>query len=207
MVFGIIFGISGICHGVFEVLQGNKPTGGIFISAIGEAQRMWPHGNEYALSLIPNFLVAGIAAIIVGSALVVWSITGVQKAKGPIVFLILFMALLLTGGGVAQIIFFPFLWLVSTRINGSLSGWGRVLSKTAQRTLGRLWGIALVLGAVILSGILQIAITGYIPLINDPETVLSIMLFALCAVMIVLPLTAISGFARDLELSKDTLPA
>ena len=41
---GTIFGISGICHGFFEVLQGNTPTSGFIISAIGEAQQMWPHG-------------------------------------------------------------------------------------------------------------------------------------------------------------------
>jgi hypothetical protein len=31
---GTIFGISGICHGFFEVLQGNTPTNGLMISAI-----------------------------------------------------------------------------------------------------------------------------------------------------------------------------
>jgi hypothetical protein len=43
---GTLFGLSGISHGFFETLQGNISTGGLFISAIGEAQRMWPHGNS-----------------------------------------------------------------------------------------------------------------------------------------------------------------
>ena len=37
---GIIFGIGGISHGIFEILQGNTPTDGMIISAISEAQRM-----------------------------------------------------------------------------------------------------------------------------------------------------------------------
>jgi vacuolar-type H+-ATPase subunit I/STV1 len=41
---GVIFGISGISHGLFETFQGNTPTGGLFISAIGEAYKMWPYG-------------------------------------------------------------------------------------------------------------------------------------------------------------------
>lgn len=65
---GTIFGISGMSHGFFEILQGSVPTDGLFISAIGEAQKMWPHGDEPAFTLIPNFLLTGIAAMIVGLA-------------------------------------------------------------------------------------------------------------------------------------------
>ena len=38
---GTIFGMSGMSHGFFETLQGNTPTVSLFISAIGEAQKMW----------------------------------------------------------------------------------------------------------------------------------------------------------------------
>ena len=114
---GTILGISGICHGFFEGLQGPIPTSGFIISAIGDAQKMWPHGNEPAFTLIPNFLISGIAAMVVGFAIIVWSLGFVHKKFGPTIFLLLFILLLLVGGGIAQIIFFPFIWLVSTRIN------------------------------------------------------------------------------------------
>ena len=58
-------------HGFFEILQGNVSTPSLFISAIGESQKMWPHGNEPAFTLIPNFLVTGIAEMLVGLAIVV----------------------------------------------------------------------------------------------------------------------------------------
>ena len=134
---GTIFGLSGMNHGFFEALQGNVPTGGLFISAIGEAQRMWPHGAEFAFTLIPNFLLTGIAAMIVGLALVAWSLGSVHRKSGPTVFLLLFILLLLVGGGVAQLLFFPFLWLVATRINQPLAWWQRGLSVQAQARLAK----------------------------------------------------------------------
>ena len=101
---GTIFGISGINHGFFETLQGNIPTPGLFIFAIGEAQKMWLHGDEPAFTIIPNFLLTGIAAMIVGLSIIIWSLGFVHKKNGPTVFILLFILLLLVGGGVAQIL-------------------------------------------------------------------------------------------------------
>ena len=199
MVYCVIFGISGISHGIFEVLQGNMPTNGFFITAIGEAQRMWPHGNEYALTVLPNFLFAGIITIITGLTLITWSIAFVHKRSGPTIFLILFIVLLLVGGGVAQIIFFPMVWLVSTQINNPLAWWRKKLSNTTQKKLSNLWGISLIVGSILLLGALIIAITGKVPLVNDSEKTLSIMMISLCGVMIMMPLAIISGFASDLQ--------
>jgi len=60
---GVVFGLSGLGHGIFETLQGNTPTSGQMIYAIGEGQRFWTHGYEPAFTVIPNFLLTGIAAI------------------------------------------------------------------------------------------------------------------------------------------------
>ena len=92
---GSIFGFSGMSHGFFEILQGDVPTEGVFISAIGEAQRMWPHGNEYAVTLIPNFLISGITAMLVGLALIVWSIGFVHRKNGALILLLLFIPYIL----------------------------------------------------------------------------------------------------------------
>lgn len=50
---------------------------------------------------------------------------------------------------------------------------------------------------------LEIAITGFVPGVNDPEVVLSIMVFCLLAVILILPLTFITGFAYDLSVMPD----
>ena len=44
--FGILIGIGGLEHGFFESLHGNVPTTGLFIQAIGPANRMWLNGTE-----------------------------------------------------------------------------------------------------------------------------------------------------------------
>jgi hypothetical protein len=197
---GTIFGISGMSHGFFEILQGNISTGGLFISAIGEAQRMWPHGNEYAFTLIPNFLITGIAAMLVGLAIIVWSLGFVHKKSGPTTLFLLFVLLLLVGGGVAQILFFPWIWLVSTRINNPLTWWRKILPSKVQTSLGKLWLWCLILCSGLLVFVLEIAITGFVPAVNDPETVLSVMLICLIVEAAILPLTFISGFAHDIAI-------
>ena len=63
---GVLLGLSGMFnHGLFEILQGNTPTNGFFIEAIGEKHRYWVHGTEAAFTVIHNFLVTGIMAVLV----------------------------------------------------------------------------------------------------------------------------------------------
>ena len=195
---GTIFGISGMNHGFFEILQGNIPTGGSFISAIGEAHKMWPHGNEFAFTLIPNFLMTGIAAMIVGLAIIVWSLAFVHKKNGPVVFILLFILLLLVGGGVAQILFFPWIWLVSTRINKPLIWWRKILPVKIQMPLGKLWAWSLIISLALLVVVFEIGVTGFVPAVNDPDVVLSIMLACLGVEVVAIPLTFVSGFADDI---------
>ena len=197
---GSIFGLSGMSHGFFEILQGNAPTGGMFIAAIGEAQKMWRHGNEYAFSLIPNFLITGIVAMLVSLTIVVWSIGFTHKKHGSTILFLLFVLLLLVGGGVAQIVFFPFICLVSSRINKPLKWWRKVLPVKIHKPLGKLWPWCLAIGAFLFVFALQIAITGFVPGMSDPEKILSVTLLCLGLEAIILPLTFISGFAQDIAM-------
>lgn len=201
---GTVFGISGMSHGFFETLQGNSPTNGLFIAAIGETHRMWPHGSEYAFTLIPNFLATGIAAMLAGLAVIVWSAGFVHKKIGPAILLLLFILLLLTGGGIAQLLFFPWLWLVSTRINKPLDGWRNLLPPRLQKSLGRLWPVCLATGVVFLVFALVIAVTGFVPRTSDPDGVLSVMIAFLGSQVLLYPLTFITGFARDTGMPPET---
>jgi hypothetical protein len=198
---GSIFGLSGMSHGFFEVLQGNVPTGGMFIPAIGEAQKMWPHGNEYAFSLIPNFLITGIVAMLVSLAIVVWSIGFTHKTHGSTILFLLFVVLLLVGGGVAQIVFFPFICLVASRINQPLNWWRKVLPVKIHQPLGKLWPWSLAIGSLLFVFALQIAITGFVPGMSDPDKILSVTMVCLALEVFILPLTFISGFADDIAVS------
>ncbi len=83
--FGVILGLSGFNHGLFEALQGNAPTPGLIIQAIGPANRMWLHGTEEAFSIIPNFLVTGILAMVVAIIIMIWSARFLQTKHGSTV--------------------------------------------------------------------------------------------------------------------------
>ena len=78
---GVLIAVGGMDHGLFEVLQGNKPTGGLVVHAIGEQNRMWAYGTEDAFTLIPNFLITGVAAIVVSVLIMVWSVGFVHKKQ------------------------------------------------------------------------------------------------------------------------------
>lgn len=202
---GTIFGISGMSHGFFETLQGNVPTPGSFIFAIGESQKMWPHGNELAFTIIHNFLLTGIAAMIVGLTIIIWSLGFVHKRNGSTVFILLFILLLLVGGGVAQILFFPLIWLVSTRINKPLTWWRKVLPIKLRERLATLWPMSLVVSSILLVCALIIATTGYVPTVNNAEVALTIMLFCLGMEVLGFPLTFVTGFAHDIVITSSIM--
>lgn len=196
---GVIFGISGMSHGFFETLQGNTPTDGMFISAIGEAHRMWVHGNEYALTLVPNFLITGILAMTVGLVIIIWSVGFVHRKHGPLALLLLFILLLLVGGGVAQIVFFILICAVATRINSPLTWWRTVLPAGGRRVLAWLWPWSLVVGSLLMLSTLAIATFGFVPGVNDPDQVLTVMLSCLGAGFSLMLFNFVAGFAYDIE--------
>jgi hypothetical protein len=203
---GVLFAISGLSHGFFETLQGYKPTDGFFIAAIGESHRMWIHGGEHAFTIIPNFLITGIASILVSIAIIIWSIGFVHKKNGPLVFILLYILLFLVGGGVAQVIFFTLTWAVATRINRPLSWWRRILPQSVCRILAVLWPWTLSVGSFLMLAALFIAITGYFPGSGDPAEVLYIMIFFIGIAFILFHITFLSGFADDINRSQKTKP-
>lgn len=197
-MLGIVFGISGFGHGFFEVLQGYVPTNGLYIDAIGEAQCMWEYGKEPAFTLIPNFLITGIAAMLVSIAAIVWSAGFLHKKRGPLGFLLLFSLSLLVGAGVAQILIIPVIWAFSTRIHKPLVFWRKVLTSGIRRVLSGLWIPFASLSVLFFLYVLQIAIFGFVPGVLDPDGIRNAMLLALSAGYVLFLLAYVSGFAYDI---------
>lgn len=198
---GVLFAISGMNHGLFESLQGNAPTGGLFVHSIGPRNQMWAYGTEDAFTLIPNFLLTGITAIAVSLTIVVWSLRFVHRKHGSSIFLLLFVVLLLVGGGVAQVVFFTLAWAVSTRINKPLTGLKTFLPARSRDVLGRPW--PWLLASFTLLGLiaLEIAITGYVPGMHDPKQVLYTCWSLLGIGLGFLLLAIASGFVHDVDLN------
>lgn len=72
---GVMAGLLSIEHGYFETLQGHAVPGSIVIQAIGppcEGNAMW-HGCEPAMTIIPDFFITDILAIVIGVIVVVWA--------------------------------------------------------------------------------------------------------------------------------------
>ncbi len=101
---GIAAGAAGIEHGIFEILQGSTRPEGVVINSIGppcNPEQVW-NACEPAMTLIPNFLVTGILAVVFGLAVMLWSGGFLNRKSGGPVLLLLSLVLLLFGGG-----FFP----------------------------------------------------------------------------------------------------
>ena len=112
VIQGALGGLAGIAHGVFEIILGNRPTGGLVLDA-----------RTGAFSVLPTYLASGIATVCVGLALILWTVSSIHKKNGPTIFLSLCILLFLVGGGIAQVGFFLIAWGVSTRIQRPIDFW------------------------------------------------------------------------------------
>lgn len=138
---GVLTGLLGIEHGYFETLQGNVAPSGMMIHAIGppcQPDKVW-HGCEPAMTLVPNFFVTGVLAIIVGLMVILWSAAFIQRKNGGVVLILLSIALLLVGGGLAPIPLGIIAGAAATRINAPLTWWRAHLSVNARRLLAKVW--------------------------------------------------------------------
>jgi hypothetical protein len=197
---GVLFGLfSGVNHGFFEVLQGNKPTGGFHIYAIGEAQRFWPLAGEDAFTLIPNFLITGIASMVVGVAIMIWSIWFLPTRHGRTVFLGLFILSFLVGGGIGQVFFFIPAWAFATRMGKPLIWWRKVLPRSTWPFLSRLWIVTLLLAIAFALIGTEMAVFGRFPGLTDPETIENTALLFVFSAAILCVVSFIAGFGHELQ--------
>jgi hypothetical protein len=91
--FAMLCGLTGITAGCFEILQGNVATNSLIISTIGPEYSIWTTYSIYdlmetysALTIIPNFFVTGILAIIVSCLVIIWAVGFIHKKHGVNIF-------------------------------------------------------------------------------------------------------------------------
>jgi hypothetical protein len=195
--FGVLAGLPGIAYGYFEILQGNVPTNGIMIDAVGQANEMWHGGQAPALTIIPNYFATGILAVITSLIIILWAAAFIQRRNGGIILILLSIVQLLVGGGVAQIILAILVGALALGINAPLTWWRAHLSFNLRRFLASLW-----LWAFLASSILYFlhyaipfinGITGSFFGVSDPNLGLMVGYSAIGPFI----LTIIAGFAFD----------
>jgi hypothetical protein len=143
---GVLAGLEGIEHGSFEALQGNGTPGSIVISAMGppcQATRVW-NGCEPAMTIMPNFFVTGVLAIIVSFIVILWAAAFVQRKNGGLVLILLSITLFLVGGGFASAQVGIIAGVAGTRINAPFTWWRAHLSVKSRRFLATLWPWSLI---------------------------------------------------------------
>ena len=198
--FGILVGLAGINHGIFEVLQGNVVPSSIMIEAIGPAQRFWEYGTETALTVVPSYLFSGLLSILVGMVVIVWALAFMDKKYGSGIFMLLSIILFLVGGGFAPIFMAVLASLTATRINQPLKFWGKVLPGFVQRGLAKIWQATLIAFVILFIFSVMIAVFGW-PLtmfLDDEHTfgLLNSISYLMVGLML---LSVLTGFAYDLQ--------
>lgn len=199
-VLGALLGLSGVInHGLFEILQGHKPTNGFFIEAIGEAHRFWIHGTEAAFTIVHNYLITGILAILAGLAIVVWSLNYLHKKNGSTILISLFILLTLVGGGIGFIILYWPTWAFATRINKSLEWWRNLIPESLRKILSSIWIYCLTTAVICWLIVMELGIFGYFPGQSNPDTILSIVFVFLFSTVALACITFICAIAGDIE--------
>jgi hypothetical protein len=96
-VLGVYAGSLAIEHGIFEMLQGNALTQGLLINAIGSCtpENVW-HACFPALTVLPNYLVTGVAATLIGLMMIIWALRFTEQSW---VMLLLAVLTVPFGGG------------------------------------------------------------------------------------------------------------
>jgi hypothetical protein len=187
--FGVVAGIAGLEHGYFEILQGNTKPGSLMIASMGPPcvpEEIW-NACEPAMTIIPNFLITGILAVILGLLILFWSAGFIQRKNGGLILVLLSVALLLFGGG----IFPPVIGIVGgvagMKINKPMGG---KQANGLVRSVARLWPWPLIIFLVWVFGQFPV---GYF--FND--FLQSIMASGVLLILVMLPISLYSAYAYD----------
>ena len=176
----------------------HRPTVSSF-KQLGKGKDFWPLGTEEAFSIIPNFMVTGLLAMIVGLTIVIWSVQYLHTRHGQAVFLGLFILLFLVGGGIGQIAFFLPAWAFATRIDKPLTWWKKLLPRSTWPFLSKLWIVILVQATIIFLTGLEMAIFGLFPGFTDPVTIQTTAMSLVFFSAILYVIAFITGFGHDLK--------
>lgn len=191
---GILAGIMGIEHGIGEVLEGYRPTESIFILSWPNSAFFEIMSGEPAMTVIPNYLVTGLLAILFSSIFLVLFVKSSHDGKAIIILLALLILMLLAGGGFGPPILGIIAVLIALKKNSPLNTWNRLPSKF-HGVLSMLWpwsfGLCLIGWLMLFPGAALIAsFTGM-------DSAL-LMIIPILIAFAFIPITLLLGFSHDI---------
>jgi hypothetical protein len=194
LTLGTLAGIMGIEHGIGEVLVGYRPTDSLFIQSWPNSAFFEIMAGEPAMTVIPNYLVTGLLAILFsGAFLVVLLKPGLDRKAITILFALLVL-MLLTGGGFGPPILGTLAVLIALKRDSPLQTWGTLPAKF-HRFLGRLWPWSF--GLCLTGWLMLFPGTALIAYFTGTDSSL-LMLIPILVAFAFIPITLLLGFSRDI---------
>ena len=195
----ILGALAGFWHGFFEMLQGNISPESIRIASIGPSQRFWEHGREPALTIIPNFMITGILAMVISLLIIVWAIAFIDKKYGLWGLILLSVMLLLFGGGFAPPTYMILAIIAAVRLNKPLKWRYGQFSHKLKNFLARLWPGSLIIMVILTLFAIEAGIFGF-PLtlfLTSRDTLTFMRIFGYSTFFGIGPVVILSAFAYD----------
>jgi hypothetical protein len=200
---GVIAGIESSIHGVGEMRQGAvRPSGFLFDSWIDGPIAKQMQG-EPALTLIPHLFATGLVVVVLAAVLVTWSLTPLPPRRRGIGQVLVAVALLLVGGGIAP------------PVIGALGGVSALLlshpgdtKRNARlrifvRALGRVWRPLFWATALVAGGLL---VTSLAILVGAPIDAPAFLVGLFLAKFVLVSLTIPAGIGHWLMTTTSTPP-
>jgi hypothetical protein len=174
---GCLCALSGIEHGIFEILQGSAKVevhnvkGQSFIYAIGESIRFWKYGYEYAYTIIPNYLLTGIITLCLSCFLIYWSISKIESKFGWVIFIIVSILQYITGGGAAQLGLALLVGLFAVLVNSKFKIIKNIFPEVIVKLFTNTWIYLVFLFAYVFLQSMVTAIFGFLFWIHDIDLI------------------------------------
>lgn len=89
-------------------------TNGMIIQAYPAMQAT---AGEPAMTIVPNFLLTGILAIIMGIIVTIWAAAFIERKNGGLILIVLSVIMLYVGGGIIPPLFGVLAGFIGSRIN------------------------------------------------------------------------------------------
>jgi len=194
LTLGILAGIMGIEHGIGEVLEGYRPTESIFILSWPTSGFFEIMAGEPAMTLIPNYLITGLLAILFSSIFLILLVKPGLDRKAFTILFVLLILMLLTGGGFGP----PLLGIIAVSIglkrNSPLKPWGKLPLKS-HHVLSLLWPWSF--GLCLIGWLMLFPCAALIVFFTGLDNA-SLMIIPLIIAFTFIPITLLLGFSRDI---------
>lgn len=188
-------GIMGIEHGIGEVLAGYRPTDGVFILSWPNSKFFEIMAGEPAMTIVPNYLVTGLLAILFSGTFLVVSVKFGLDRRAIVILFALLILMLLTGAGFGPPILGAIAVLIALKIHSPLKTWSKLPSKL-HRVLGMLWGWSF--GLCLIGWLMLFPGAALIAFFTGLDHAL-LMVIPILIAFALIPITLLLGFSRDIS--------